>query len=432
MHRHREEKSSFGLALSCLFGAVCLIAAATFPPAPVFAGEGDAEEKQEADTLEEAFVEGETKLDLRYRYETVDQDTPDIEKDAHASTLRTVLAYRTLPFHGVSAFLEFEDVRVVGDDLYDNKGHGHLGNDVADRPVVADPEITEVNQAGLRLTWIPRTTITAGRQEILLDNQRFVGAVGWRQNHQSFDAVSIRSTPGDFSLTYAYLANVNRIYGDEKNMNTCLANGSWRPSDIVGITAYFYFLDYDNPDDAGLSTATLGLRVNGTSRLGENWKLGYDGEFARQREACDNPGKVNADYYRAEIGPRYKGNSWGLGITVGQEVLGGSADEGAVTTPLATLHKFNGWADMFLATPAAGLEDSYLGLNARIKAWKLICVYHWFRANEGGGEYGTELDLLASYETRWGQDFGAKMASYKAETHARDTRKVMIFTGWGF
>ena len=31
----------------------------------------------------------------------------------------------------------------------------------------------------------------AGLQEILIDNHRFVGNVGWRQNHQSFEAARV-------------------------------------------------------------------------------------------------------------------------------------------------------------------------------------------------------------------------------------------------
>ena len=48
---------------------------------------------------------------------------------------------------------------------------------------------------------------------------------------------------------------------------------------------------------------------------------------------------------------------------VGWEVLGGDDStvlNEAFQTPLATLHAFQGWADVFLSTPAAGIDDKYL------------------------------------------------------------------------
>ena len=54
-------------------------------------------------------------------------------------------------------------------------------------PAVADPETYEINRLQLTNTRIPMTTVTLGRQRIVLDDQRFVGNVGWRQNEQTFD-----------------------------------------------------------------------------------------------------------------------------------------------------------------------------------------------------------------------------------------------------
>ena len=52
-----------------------------------------------------------------------------------------------------------------------------------------------------------------------------------------------------------------------------------------------------------------------------------------------------------------------LGFKAGYEVLEGAPTGGlAFVTPLATLHKFQGWADKFLATPASGIEDAYIAV----------------------------------------------------------------------
>ncbi len=94
------------------------------------------------------------------------------EFDAHASTLRTTVGYETSPYRGLSLQLEAENVRPVGDDLYDNRGAAHRHNERPERPVLADPGLTQVNQAALRFAPDDGTLVTLGRQEILLDDQR--------------------------------------------------------------------------------------------------------------------------------------------------------------------------------------------------------------------------------------------------------------------
>ena len=157
------------------------------------------------------FVEFLHVPDLRYRYEWVRDDAVGL--DGHASTLRTALSYETGAYEGLAVFLEAENVSGVGAGLYDNAGVAHLGNRRFDRPFVADPELTQMNQAALRYTR-QGTTVQVGRQEILLDDQRFVGNVGWRQNHQSFDAVRVESSdvPGT-TVNYAFIRGIHGIRG---------------------------------------------------------------------------------------------------------------------------------------------------------------------------------------------------------------------------
>ena len=95
-------------------------------------------------TFEGALTGGKAHLDFRYRLETVDQD--GIVDDAYASTLRTRLNYLTGEWHGFSAMLEAANVVVLGQySLYNSTTNG-----ATDRPVVADPKYTEINQAFLQ------------------------------------------------------------------------------------------------------------------------------------------------------------------------------------------------------------------------------------------------------------------------------------------
>ena len=76
----------------------------------------------------------------------------------------------------------------------------------------------------------------------------------------------------------------------------------------------------------------------------------------------------------------------------------GNADQPgrAFRTPLATLHAFQGWADLFLATPNAGIDDLFFNVKFGIEKWQLQAIYHDFSSESGSTDYGTEIDLSGS------------------------------------
>jgi hypothetical protein len=123
-----------------------------------------------------------------------------------------------------------------------------------------------------------------------------------------------------------------------------------------------------------------------------------------------------------------------FGFDATWEVLGGAGDgQRAFATPLATLHKWNGWADRFLQTPTAGLETLYLRakgpLGERL-GWTV--VYHDFSADEGDLDFGSEIDAELTFSAPWGQTFALKVADYSAEDVFTDTRKLMVWTAYTF
>ena len=133
-----------------------------------------------------ALTKGKVPLNLRYRYQEADEALDD---PGRASTLCTTLAYRTGWWKRLAAFAEFEDVRNLGlSNEQKSLGARPLWNGVTDRPVIADPPLTEINQAYLEWKPIGALPFRGGRQEFVVDNARFIGNIGWRQNHQSFDA----------------------------------------------------------------------------------------------------------------------------------------------------------------------------------------------------------------------------------------------------
>ena len=378
-------------------------------------------------SLAEALKKGKPTVTLRYRYEGVSDDAVG-DKKAHASTLRTVLGYRSQAYKGFSLQLEAENVSVLGNDLYNNRGAGSLDNGVRDRPVVADPADTEINQTLIRYQG-DRWQVTAGRQEILLGDVRFVGNVGWRQNHQSFDALRIdNSSLGGLRFTYAFVDRVNRIFGDSQELAAHLVNASFELQNAGKFTLYGYLLDYEEAAAVGLSTSTWGLEFAGKRGLGGQRSLLYEIELAEQSDYADNPRTVKAGYSSLMLGAALPK----VTIKLAWELLDGSVADGQFRTPLATLHKYNGWADKFLATPADGLEDLYLQLNGKVGKVGWLVRYHDFGAESSAVSYGQELDLQLVYASPHGVLFGVKGALYDADAFAADTDKWIFWSVYKF
>ena len=214
-----------------------------------------------ADSLKEALLEGTPYIDARYRFEYVEQD--GLANDAEASTLRTRFGYKTGTYENFSAVLEFENITQVGDDDYNDTLNGRTTY-----PVVADVENTEVNQSFLQYTGIPETTVKLGRQVITLDGHRFVGHVGWRQNNQTFDAITIsnKSLP-DTEIRYGYINGVNRIFGDDSpagdwDSDSHLFNISNTSTPLGKIVVYSYLLDFEM-DAPAASNKSFGISLDG-------------------------------------------------------------------------------------------------------------------------------------------------------------------------
>ncbi|MFT5049487.1 MAG: hypothetical protein ACI8QZ_000880 [Chlamydiales bacterium] len=377
-------------------------------------------------TFLDALKGGESWLKLNYRFEEVDQT--GFAKNAHASTLRTALGYRTGKFGSFQAMLEFEDVSVLGDAAYDS-----TTNMMTSRPVVADPEGAEVNQVYLSYFLDDANEARLGRQEIKIDNDRFIGNVGWRQNRQSFDAASWSATQvgGAVDVYYAFISNVNRVFGDasavgDQRMESHVLNVSHDVEGWGRASVYTYLLDYDTLD--AMSTSTIGARFDGKHAFA-GFDLLYLAELANQTDAGDNATDLDAGYLHATLGAKVNAHTFKIGM----EVLDGSGAPGdKFTTPLATAHAFNGWADKFLTTPDTGLADTYLSAGTQVGDVQLLALYHDFSADSGGMDYGTEFDLLATYPVNEDMTVGLKFADYDADMFATDTTKAWAWIALSF
>lgn len=382
-------------------------------------------------------------IDARARVEFVDQ--APLAEDADAATLRLRAGFESGKAWKTTLLAEGEFVTPFDDGYRPDTARTAR----AAFPVVADPESYEVNRLQVTNTALTGTTLTLGRQRIALDDHRFVGNVGWRQNEQTFDAVRVvnKSLPY-LTVDASYLNQVNRVFGPDSpqgrwHSDGWLGNIAWQLP-IARLTALAYVLDFEPLtsfpglstaqaaalDPVRVSTATYGARLAGEHAIG-SFKLGYVASYAQQSDYGSNPLRFDLDYYLAELTSTYGR----YGLTLGNELLEGDGTTG-FATPLATLHRFNGWADKFLTTPANGMDDRYAGLTYTLKsvsvfdALSAMVVYHEYRTQRLDADLGTELNvqLQAKAKRFSGSIKYAAFEAHEGRTPAayQDTTKLWV------
>lgn len=372
----------------------------------------------EAQSLLEALKEGSPTVQLRLRYEDVSDDTSATgANDVQDLTLRTAIGYKTGSYMGFSAYAQLEDISMIDD------------NDTAN----ADTRASDINQAYVKYSNSAFES-TLGRQTIIYDNARHVGNVGWRQNDQTFDALSLKYKGVDnLTVSYNYIWQVNRIFATQEKSSHHLLNAAYKFGSSK-LVAYYYGVDFDvDQNNAGAAfkftddTDTYGLELSGAPKVGET-TLSYSLEYAQQTDGSDGLTSYDANYINAEVGAGFSGVS----LKVGYELLG--EDNGkSFATPLATVHAFNGWSDKALVTQVkgngSGIEDTYFSVGGKVGGVALLGVYHDLSADTGAAAFdGSEIDLLAVYKCKSGFVFGGKAAFFDADTAANDLEKFWIWT----
>jgi len=362
------------------------------------------------------FKNGEFDVNFRYRYEFVDQD--NTKKNANASTLRTRLVFRTAKWNNLDLTVNMDDIHAIVGYNYNSTRNGKT-----QYQTVADPTGTELNIAALTYSGLQNTKFVLGRQRIIRANHRFIGNVGWRQNEQTYDALSGYYEKDSFKVFYSYVDKVNRIFGPESGKPSAsfasdshLLDASYKLNNALSVAVYGYWLDLDSktgtPAAFNASNQTYGIRFTGAPKINDDWTLTYVAELATQKDYQKNVNNYDADYVFLQLG--FKWNRFSL--KGGYELLGSDNSAGvAFQTPLATLHAHNGWADKFLSTPAAGLEDVSLAASAKVLKGSMALVLHDFSSDSGSTDYGTEVDVVAKWPFAKHYSVLGKLAFYNAD-----------------
>ena len=370
--------------------------------------------------LRQAIADGKASLGFRYRYEEVDQAY--FGKDAKASTARARMTWNSAQAGAVTLGIEADYALTLGIDSFNSTTNGRT-----QYPVVADPEGFDLNQAFVKFA-SGNVTVTTGRQRINHGTQRMVGGVAYRQNEQTYDAVRVESDGASVDWEYVYLHNVNRIFGPDDGVqpgdwygNSHLFRATASPAEQHSLVGFAYLLDFQNANGPQFSNATYGVEYE--AKLDP---VTIHASVARQSDWGDNALSFDVLYYSLQsdfdLAP--------FALTLGLQNLG--SDEGAIAfrTPLGTLHKFQGWTDKFLATPDDGVQDRWVSAGAKLGQANAAVVYHDFRADNGGADYGSEVGVSLTYPIRDNLSLLAKAARYSADDHATDTTKFWLMLDW--
>jgi len=288
--------------------------------------------------------------------------------------------------------------------------------------VVADG-LFSIHQAWFNWNISPKISVKAGRQELVYDDHRIFGNVGWAQQARSHDVAvfkynqkvhlgiawnqdnmvltsNIYTTPKSYK-TFQYLWY--HLGGKTNKLNfSLLALNNGQPINITDSLGNItkQTIEYSQ---------TLGGRV--TYKLTDDLMLSSNNYF---QIGLDGSGKdLNA--YLTNLDVAYKiGDKFklmaGFERQSGNSEIDQNAEVNNAFTPFyGTNHKFNGWMDYFYVgnhVGSVGLQDNYLiGTHQLGENSRLIWAFHNFLSantisNDNNGEasnsnsLGNELDLV--------------------------------------
>ncbi len=425
-----------------------LITISIYSAIAAFSGHAFAEEApapEDEYTFMDAVKEGKNLTSFRLRYEHVDQDglqpstivgttanpTANQElKDAEGLTLRSLIGWQTAPYKNFSFAAQLIDVTKFVDNFNDSTNNTLINgasNQIrnVEYAKIVDPTYTGINQLYVDWTGLKNTRFRLGRQQVNLDNVRFIGDIGFRQVMQVFDGVSVlnKSIP-DTEVFLSHFERVRQITTKNRDEGALeIANIKYRISPTEYLIGYGYLSDFEDlgfgnawfgagtlnnngkPNAAAdQSNKTFGLRLDGVHPFNPNLRALYTAEYAKQTDYQGGDSRIDAHYYKVGGGVGIDNFS----IRADQELLSSNDSKYAFQTPFGTNHLFQGWVDKFLATPRQGIKDTFVTATYKWDDFQFFADYHVIKSDEdfytvgsgtakNGSKYGTEWNVAATY-----------------------------------
>ncbi len=337
------------------------------------------------------------RFEFRHGYKTLFPNDADPATFVSQRT-RLNFGYKTEKLH---FYLSPQDVRVWGDVPQLN---------------VADENGFSLHQAWADVLLVTDLSLKIGRQEIVYDDQRFFGNVGWAQQGRSHDAAILKYEPAFMKLHFGAAYNQDKEALIENILTTNTYKSLqyvWLHKDWEKLSASFLFLNnglqyIDELDDAKNETRysqTAGIHLKAKV---DKFNFASNLYYQLGKDVADND--LNA--YLLSLEANYSAME-NLTIGLGGELQSGN-DYGAPSNgknkafnPLyGTNHKFNGFMDYFYVgnhINNVGLVDLFGNIKYSFnKKSNINLALHQFLAaakiDEGASKnLGFEIDLVTSH-----------------------------------
>ncbi|MFW6020096.1 MAG: alginate export family protein [Bacteroidales bacterium] len=276
-----------------------------------------------------------------------------------------------------------------------------------------------VHEAWAEAFFTDNFSLKAGRQEVVYDDHRIFGNVGWAQQGRSHDLFKVKyENKINAHLGFAYHENDNRknnIYqGPDayKSMQYLWLNKEWDSFELS-----FLALNVGLPVNAVIDslgnvlkeeiifnqTFGLYLKYQTTEKLNfaansylQTGKDGMENDLMAYEFAIQTGYKINEQYHASLRYEMLSGND--------QQII--NQENNAFNPLFGTNHKFNGHMDYFYVgnhTVSVGLQDISASMKYTKNNFRSKLTGHYFAsaAEPGYGEdryLGTELDLMVGYK----------------------------------
>ena len=302
------------------------------------------------------------------------------------------------------AYISFQNTRVWGDV-----------STLAAQDNVSPGVGSTVHQAWADVKLAKNFSLKLGRQEIVYDDSRIFGNVGWAQQARSHDAFIFKFTPDKnnrldvgFALNADSQAGVDNLYSDAagyKSMQYAWYHGNFNKLGLSVLVLNSGKEYLDGADQTIDYMQTIGPRVTYKSgKLGANAAVYF--QTGKQLNT-----DVSALYYTANLGYKV---SKEFKVALGYEYLSGkdqddtSADLKTFAPLFGTNHKFNGWMDYFYVGYGnpTGLQDINATFAYSKGKFSAKLIPHLFSTaadvydgtDKMDASLGTEIDLNLGYK----------------------------------
>ena len=313
----------------------------------------------------------------------------------------------------VKVFISLQDIRTWGNtkQLVNNAG-----------------EYTAIHQAWAEFKLFGNVSAKLGRQEIILDNHRILGNVGWAQQARSHDAAMFNYGSDNFTVKTALAFNQE----GEPNFGTDYSlAGSYKAMQLIWMN---YKAESFNISGLFLNNGQQNPQIAGDKRTIYSQISGLRAEFSKEKLSANanvylQSGKLptaNTLYDFINVSGSLLGGELGykvspkFSILAGYEQMSGNDELNldpenykSFTPYYGTNHKFNGLMDYFYVgnhINSVGLKDVYFTASGNFsEKFKASATFHVFDShadiedpnspgNAYDGNIGSELDLVFNYK----------------------------------